>query len=138
MIKRITAILVAGLVAGTVSGMARASTYNCSAQMSWQSSLLWNASYWVSVRSGLNGDGLAQVRLTRNYHGAMPRTEMIQMRCVPGSNGAEFDCLENSSVARRPEVLAGQFFVNGWSVLYATPVDVWQPYAIGNLNCSRW
>jgi hypothetical protein len=121
-----------------LSGVAEASTYTCAAQMTWQSSMLWNGSYQVAVRPTMNGEAVGQVRLTRNYHGANPRVEMIQLRCVAGSNGAEFDCIENDVVARRPELLAGQFFVNGWARLYATPADEWQPYAIGDINCSRW
>ena len=122
----------------TGAGAADASTYQCQAQMSWLPSMIWNASYWIAVRPAMNGDAYAQVRLTRNYHGAMPRSEMIQMRCVPGSNGAEFDCVEETNFARRPELLAAQFFVNGWAALYATPAGVWQPFAIGNVNCLRW
>ncbi|NBX24323.1 MAG: hypothetical protein EBR52_09555 [Microbacteriaceae bacterium] len=140
MFKRafLSLFVVAGLSAGIVSAPAEASTYTCAGQLNWAPSMLWNANYQIHIRPSFDGNALGQVRVTRTYIGANPRVEMIQMRCVPGSNGAEFDCIENSNYNNRGELLAAQFFVNNWTVLYATPFEEWAPYALGNFGCSRF
>ena len=122
----------------SLGGMAQASNYSCNASFSYLNSQLWNAGYQVSVRPGFNGAATAYVRLNRNHPGGgLPRVEVIQMNCVPGSDGAEFDCVESVGMNQRVEVLAAQFFPNGWSTIYATPRDVWQPYPLGNIQCMR-
>lgn len=119
-------------------GMAQASNYYCNASFSYLDSQLWNAGYQFSLRPGFNGTATAHVRLNRNYAGAgLPRVEVIQMNCVRGSDGAEYDCAEFGGINQRNEMLAAQFFPNGWATLYATPWNIWQPYALGNVQCLR-
>ena len=133
--SRIFAVLISVMSLG---GVAHASNYHCNASFSYLDSQLWNAGYQISVRPGFNGGALAHVRLNRNYAGAgLPRVEVIQMGCVRGSDGAEFDCAESGGINQRIEILAAQFFPNGWTTLYATPRDIWQPYALGNVQCLR-
>ena len=122
----------------SLGGVAQASSYHCNASFSYLDSQLWNAGYQISVRPGFNGGASAQVRLNRNYAGAgLPRAELIQMGCVRGSDGAEFDCVESGGINQRIEILAAQFFPNGWTTLYATRREIWQPYALGNVQCMR-
>lgn len=120
------------------AGVAQAANYSCMSTFSNVSSQIWNGAYQISVRPGFNGGAVAQVRLNRHYPGPdLPRVEMIQMDCMPGTNGAEFNCVETDSINQRVEILVAQFFPNGWAILYATPRDVWQPYALGNIQCMR-
>ena len=120
-----------------VSGVASAVQYNCNASLSQVPSVIWNAGYFIQIRQGLGNNVVGQVRINRNVSSGLPRAELIQLQCAPGSDGAEFDCIERFTGVRRGELLAGQFFPNGWATLYGSPSDQWQPFFIGNAACNR-
>lgn len=119
------------------AGESFASQYVCSASLSYVPSIQWNAGYWIQIQPGLNGAAVGQVRVVRNLSSGLPRVEIIQLKCQPGSNGAEYDCLERRFGMLRPELLAAQFYPNGWAQLYATPRDLWQPWMFGQIFCNR-
>ena len=120
------------------AGVAQAVQFQCQASLSFVESEIWNGGYQISLRPSLNGSAIAYVRINRNYRfGDLPTVEVIQMPCVPGSDGAEFDCIEANRFNGRSEILAAQFFANAWSTLYATRWDIWQPYAFANVPCLR-
>ena len=113
-----------------------AAQYNCSGSLSNIPSVLWNGSYWIRVAPTFGESAVARVRLSRNLSSSL-RFEMIQMNCQPGTFGAEYDCIESQIGGSRPEMLAAQFYPNGWAGLYSTPRTVWQPFLFGRLYCAR-
>ncbi len=120
-----------------ISGFSYASTYDCNNSLTQVPSILWNGSYWIQVRPTFNGRAVAQVRLVRQLPSGLPSVEMIRLECQFGSAGAEYDCAERDLGLARPELLAAQFFPNGWAQLYASPRGIWQPFMLGQLSCNR-